>query len=124
LAKNTSISLDANKGFDQLTNLLGSGAIVGAIVLNAAADGKGHDLYYMADVMNVNHSVYHKNYCGFNAACHVYKTKLPGASNKVKLSIDRPWGTAAYKDNTMIVDECMIYVLDGTGTSLKGNVAS
>lgn len=124
MAKNTSISFDANKGVDQLTNLLCSGAIVDAIVLNAAADGKGHDLYSMADVMNVNHTVYHKNYCAFNAACHVYKTKLPGASNKFKLCIDGPWGTAAYKDNIMIVDEGMLYVLDGTGISLKGNDAS
>jgi hypothetical protein len=97
LAKNTKIPFDANKGLDQLSTLMSSGAIDGAVVLNMDKNGLGHKLFMMPDVVNMNHTVYHENFCAFNAACDIFKTKLLGASGKIKVCIDSAWGAANTK---------------------------
>jgi hypothetical protein len=105
LAKNTKIAFDANKGVDQLSTLTSSGAIDGAVVLNMDKNGLGHKLFMMPDVVNMNHTVYHENFCAFNAGCDIFKTKLQGASGKIKVFIDSAWGAGEYKDRTYVVDE-------------------
>jgi len=120
LAANTKITIDANKTIDQVTGLLASGAQNGAILINMAKDGKGHNMFMMPDIMNMNHSVYNENYCGHGAACSVYKTKLPGSSGKVKVCFDSNWGIPK---RTHIVDEGNLYTYDGEGVSMIGTMA-
>merc|ERR1719476_185489 len=62
LAKNTSITVDANKMVDQLKGVLSSDAKNGAVVLNMDKAKAGHTLYMMNDVMNMGHTVYNQNY--------------------------------------------------------------
>jgi hypothetical protein len=123
LAKNTKIAFDANKGVDQLSTLMRTGAIDGAVVLNMDKNVLGHKLFMMPDVLNMNHTVYHENFCAFNAACHIFKTKLLGASGKIKVCIDSAWGAGEYKDRTYVVDEGYLYTWDGEGFNVKGTVS-
>ena len=65
---------------------MASNATGSVVPINMDENGLGHKFLKMSHVMDMHYTVYHQNHFGFNAACHVYKTKLPFGSKKVKLS--------------------------------------